>query len=169
MSAVTTMAIIGLGGNLGRPEQTIADALGRLRASNGVLAVRASRLYRTLPVQASGPDFCNAVARIDTTLTALQLLDLLLAIEKEFGRERSVWHAPRTLDLDLIAMDATRIVSSQLVVPHPRAHERAFVLIPLCEIDTDVLLGPPEAEQLETAGQWAAHLPTAARAEVSLW
>ena len=167
--AVATTAIVGLGGNLGQPDTTIAAALVRLRDAQGVASLRASRMYRTLPVQARGPDFCNAVAEIETTLTAAQLLDLLLSIEQEFGRERSVWHAPRTLDLDLIAMHATRIVSSQLTVPHPRAHERAFVLVPLCEINADVLLGPPEAAQLEPAHDWARRLALAARAEVSVW
>ncbi len=164
-----TQAMIGLGGNLGDPSRTLSQALTVLQEQSSITACRASRLFRTLPVEATGPDFCNAIAEITTSLSALQLLELLLSIEMRFGRERTGWHAPRTLDLDLIAHGTTRIVSSQLTVPHPRAHARAFVLIPLCELDDTVLLGPPETDELVSARDWRARLSSADRAEVSPW
>ncbi len=165
----TTQAMIGLGGNLGDPSRTLSEALAVLREVPAITACRASRFYRTLPVEATGPDFCNGIAEITTSLSAVQLLELLLSIEMQFGRERTGWHAPRTLDLDLISHGTTRIVSSQLTVPHPRAHARAFVLIPLCELDETVLLGPPEAEGLVSARDWHARLTPADRAEVLPW
>lgn len=165
----TETAYIGLGGNLGNPFDTIQAALQQLKASAGIASLRVSPFYRTKPVEARGPDFCNAVAEITTDQSPAQLLDLLLSTEQAFGRQRSEWHAPRTLDLDLIAYGTTRILGSQLTVPHPRAHERAFVLIPICTLNPSVLLGPPEAAQLAPASVWQAALSAAERAHVVPW
>jgi 2-amino-4-hydroxy-6-hydroxymethyldihydropteridine diphosphokinase len=162
-------AWIGLGGNLGDPHQTIINAVQMLRTTPGVASLQISPCFRTKPVQATGPDFCNAVAGLDTTLSAPQLLELLLAIEARHGRTRDHWHAPRTLDLDLIAFGTTRITSSQLTLPHPRAHERAFVLMPLCELDGSVLLGPPDAAALMPARDWLARLSLQSQSEVVPW
>jgi 2-amino-4-hydroxy-6-hydroxymethyldihydropteridine diphosphokinase len=96
--------------------------------------VRASSLYRTAPVDSSGPDYFNAVAEIATTLTAPDLLTALQAIEQGAGRERPYRNAPRTLDLDLLLYGSARIHSATLTVPHPRMGTRAFVLVPLHEI-----------------------------------
>uniref|UniRef100_UPI002FC8C1A8 2-amino-4-hydroxy-6- hydroxymethyldihydropteridine diphosphokinase n=1 Tax=Hydrogenophaga sp. TaxID=1904254 RepID=UPI002FC8C1A8 len=120
--------------NLGEPAQALRDALSALGTVPGIRLVRASSLYRTAPVDSSGPDYLNAVAEIATTLTAPALLDALQAIEQQAGRERPYRNAPRTLDLDLLLFGAARIDSARLTVPHPRMNERAFVLVPLAEI-----------------------------------
>lgn len=140
-----------------------------LRATPGIEGLRISTCFRTKPVEATGPDFCNAVAQISTQLGSAQLMETLLAIEVRHGRTREHWHAPRTLDMDLIAYGTTRITSSQLTIPHPRAHERAFVLVPLCELDGGVLLGPPEKASLKPAHEWLGQLSAAQRSGVTLW
>jgi 2-amino-4-hydroxy-6-hydroxymethyldihydropteridine diphosphokinase len=96
--------------------------------------VTASGLYRTAPWQAHGPDYINAVAAVDTCLTAPHLLHQLQQLEQQAGRERPYLNAPRTLDLDLLLYGEGRIDSPRLTVPHPRWHARAFVLVPLAEI-----------------------------------
>lgn len=164
-----TQAFIGMGGNLGDPHDTIMHAADTLRTSQGIATLRLSRCFRTKPVQASGPDYCNAVAEVQTSLTAVALMELLLAIEARHGRRRDHWHAPRTLDLDLIAFDALRIVGSQLTIPHPRAHERAFVLVPLCELNDRVMLGAPSSETLRPACDWLQQLPADELGDVSPW
>jgi 2-amino-4-hydroxy-6-hydroxymethyldihydropteridine diphosphokinase len=133
-----TMVLIGLGGNLpsvvGPPARTIAAALDRL-AAQGVGVLARSALYRTAPVPASAqPWFVNAVAQVDDALAPDALLDLLLTVEVEFGRQRGAPNAARTLDLDLLAYGATCRDDARLTLPHPRLHERAFVLHPLCDV-----------------------------------
>ncbi len=127
-------AFVALGANLGDPAQALREALQRLSEAPGVRLVRASSLYRTAPIDSSGPDYLNAVAEIATTLTAPDLLTTLQAIEQGAGRERPYRNAPRTLDLDLLLYGSARIHSPTLTVPHPRMGERAFVLVPLSEI-----------------------------------
>ena len=127
-------AFVALGANLGDPAQALREALQRLSETPGVRLVRASSLYRTAPIDSSGPDYLNAVAEIATTLTAPDLLTALQAIEQGAGRERPYRNAPRTLDLDLLLYGSARIHSATLTVPHPRMGERAFVLVPLSEI-----------------------------------
>lgn len=127
-------AYIGLGANLGDAVTAVRDAalaLGRLR---GTRLVQRSSLYRSAPIDADGPDYINAVAAIDTRLTAPELLAALQRIEKRAGRERPYRNAPRTLDMDLLLYGSARIGSPALVVPHPRMVARAFVLVPLAEI-----------------------------------
>lgn len=132
------MILIGLGGNLesaaGPPEATLAAALAALEEV-GVHILARSRFYRSAPVPPSAqPDFVNAVARVATALDAPALLALLLAIEARFGRVRGARNAARTLDLDLLAYDDVVSDAPALTLPHPRLHERAFVLLPLAEI-----------------------------------
>ncbi|MBQ0921040.1 2-amino-4-hydroxy-6-hydroxymethyldihydropteridine diphosphokinase [Hydrogenophaga aromaticivorans] len=127
-------AFVALGANLGDPAQALREALQRLSETPGLRLVRASSLYRTAPIDSSGPDYLNAVAEIATTLTAPDLLTALQAIEQGAGRERPYRNAPRTLDLDLLLYGSARIHSPTLTVPHPRMGERAFVLVPLSEI-----------------------------------
>jgi 2-amino-4-hydroxy-6-hydroxymethyldihydropteridine diphosphokinase len=129
-----TLAYIGLGANLGDARQTIAAAIQTLRESSGVLALRQAPLYSSDPVDAQGPIFINTVVAIDTTLEPLSLLDLLQAIEQEHGRERPYRNAPRTLDLDLLLYGTQTIDTPRLSVPHPRMHQRAFVLRPLQDL-----------------------------------
>ena len=132
-------AYIGMGANLaswaGAPEDTLAAAALRLESLGRV--VRRSSLYSTEPVGfAAQPRFTNAVVALQTELEPRQLLQRLLAIEKEFGRDRAAGFAngPRTLDLDILIFDGLTIKEPELEIPHPRLAERAFVLIPLHEI-----------------------------------
>ncbi|MDB5955103.1 2-amino-4-hydroxy-6-hydroxymethyldihydropteridine diphosphokinase [Ramlibacter sp.] len=127
-------AFVGLGANLGDAQQALRDALAGLARIPQTVVVRSSRMYRSAPVDAGGPDYLNAVAQVETRLTAPQLLAQLQSLEQAAGRERPYRNAPRTLDLDLLLFGAARIESATLTVPHPRMRERAFVLLPLREL-----------------------------------
>jgi 2-amino-4-hydroxy-6-hydroxymethyldihydropteridine diphosphokinase len=127
-------AFVALGANLGDAAQTLRHALMALAHAPGIRLLKASSLYRTAPVDSSGPDYINAVVEIGTTLAAPDLLTALQAIENAAGRERPYRNAPRTLDLDLLLYGSAQIDSPALTVPHPRMWERAFVLVPLQEI-----------------------------------
>jgi 2-amino-4-hydroxy-6-hydroxymethyldihydropteridine diphosphokinase len=131
---VFTIAYIGIGANLGDASGNVRDALERLQRQPGCTLMLASQLYRTAPIDSSGDDYINAVARIATTLGAEALLQALHGIEQAHGRERPYRNAPRTLDLDLLLYGDATIESATLSVPHPRMTERAFVLVPLLEI-----------------------------------
>jgi len=133
-------AFVALGANLGDAAQALRDALTALGDTPGIRVVRASSLYRTAPIQSTGPDYVNAVAQVSTTLNAMALLDALQTIEIGAGRQRPYRNAPRTLDLDLLLYGSARIDSSRLTVPHPRMAQRAFVMVPLAEI-APVLVG----------------------------
>lgn len=127
-------AFIGLGANLGDAHAALLGALQGLAALPQTRLVRSSRIYRSAPVAAGGPDYLNAVAQLETGLTAPALLQQLQGLEQAAGRERPYRNAPRTLDLDLLLYGDARIASAALVVPHPRLRERAFVLLPLQEL-----------------------------------
>lgn len=128
-------AYVALGANLGHPAATVRAALAELAGIPESALDAASSLYRTAPLGLKHqPDFINAVAAVDTALAPLALLEALFAIEARFGRSRSVPNAPRTLDLDLLLYGDTRLNEAQLTLPHPRMHQRAFVLAPLAEI-----------------------------------
>jgi len=129
------IAWIGIGANLGDARANVVDAIERLARLPGARLVQASSLYRTAPIDSSGDDYVNAVAALDTTLDAHALLQALFAIEQAHGRERPYRNAPRTLDLDLLLYGDEIIDDAPtLIVPHPRMHERAFVLAPLAEV-----------------------------------
>jgi len=139
MTPVT--AYIALGSNLENPEAQIEDAFAALTKLAGSQLVKRSSLYRTAPVgYADQPDFINAVGALETTLAPRALLDALLALEAARGRARTFVNAPRTLDLDILLYDNRQIVEHGLTVPHPRMHERAFVLVPLAEIAPDCVV-----------------------------
>jgi 2-amino-4-hydroxy-6-hydroxymethyldihydropteridine diphosphokinase len=130
-----TLATIGLGANLGSPRRQLRAAIEALAALPGTQLLRVSAFYRSAPLgHAQQPDFVNAVAQIETTLAAEDLLDRLQEIERRHGRERPFPGAPRTLDLDLLLYGDAEIATPRLAVPHPRMHTRAFVLRPLAEI-----------------------------------
>ena len=153
-------AFIGLGSNLGEPEARLRQALAALAALPQTQLVAASSLYRSAPVGfADQPDFINAVARLATGLAPQALLAALLGIEQRFGRERSFRNAPRTLDLDLLLYDAQSIAEPGLAVPHPRMHQRAFVLAPLLEIAPDCIIPGvgPAADWLARCGDQDIH------------
>jgi len=137
------VAFVGLGANLGEAARTVREALQELDALPDTRLLRASRLYRTRAwgVEAQ-PDFINAVAMLETALSARGLLDALLALERAHGRDRARetrW-GPRTLDLDLLVHGDARIDEPGLRVPHPHLHERAFVLLPLADIAPDTVV-----------------------------
>lgn len=153
------LSYIALGANLG-------DALSTLRAAvNSVASLPATRLmatsslYRTAPVEATGPDFMNAVLAVSTRLTAPELLLQLQRLEALAGRQRPYHNAPRTLDLDILLYGQASISSPALQVPHPRMHQRAFVLVPLAEIASDQVsraqLGAVASQAIErVASAW---------------
>ncbi|GAA0496146.1 2-amino-4-hydroxy-6-hydroxymethyldihydropteridine diphosphokinase [Pigmentiphaga sp. GD03639] len=152
-------AWVGLGANLGDPAATLRAALAALAAHPEVRQDALSRFYRTEPIDSSGPDYVNAVVRLRTTLPPLALLDLLQDIERRHGRERPYRNAPRTLDLDLLAYDGQRLDTPRLTLPHPRMHQRAFVLRPLSDIDPDMALPQGRVEELLRACADQAVLP----------
>lgn len=135
-----TRAFVGLGANLGDREGTIRAALDELAAQDGIEVVAVSTLRETDPVGVGEqPRFLNGAAELETSLSARELLDLLLETEQRFGRVRVPGeHGPRTLDLDLLLYGDERIDEPGLIVPHPRLHERAFVLDPLEELDAEI-------------------------------
>jgi 2-amino-4-hydroxy-6-hydroxymethyldihydropteridine diphosphokinase len=135
-----TIAYIGIGANLGDARANVQDALARLQRQPGCTLMAASALYRTAPIDSSGDDYINAVARIATALDAEALLQALHAIEQAHGRERPYRNAPRTLDLDLLLYGDQTINSPTLSVPHPRMAERAFVLQPLLELAPGIVI-----------------------------
>jgi 2-amino-4-hydroxy-6-hydroxymethyldihydropteridine diphosphokinase len=139
MGPVTSF--IGLGANLGEPEVQVRRALAALAAMPRTRLIASSSLYRSAPVGVGPqPDFINAVAEIRTRTQARALLGALLEIEARFGRRRDSPGAARTLDLDLLMYGEDIIAEDGLVVPHPRMHQRAFVLAPLAEIAPDLVI-----------------------------
>jgi len=133
-------AYIGLGANLGDAQSTLHAVLDQLRDTAGILDCRSSHFYRTAPIDATGPDYINAVAALDTTLVPLDLLDVLQRLENQHGRQRPYKNAPRTLDLDLLLYGDTVMDTQRLTLPHPRMHHRAFVLAPLSEVAPSLML-----------------------------
>ncbi len=133
-------AYVALGANLGDAAAALREALVRIGQIPGVRLDAVSGLYRTEPIESSGPDYFNAVARVQTSLSARELLHALQAIENRLGRVRpaGVVNAPRTMDLDLLIYDDLVCSDEELVVPHPRMHLRAFVLVPLLQIAPDI-------------------------------
>lgn len=117
--------------------RNVLSACGDLAELPGTAVIARSRLYRSAPVEAGGPDFINAVVKLTTILTAPALLSRLQQLENAAGRTRPFWHAPRTLDLDLLLFGDGSIQSALLTVPHPRMHERAFALLPLADVAPD--------------------------------
>lgn len=135
-----TRAYVGFGGNMADPAQTLRAAAAEVGREAGRIAA-ASPIYRSLPVGVTDqPPFLNAVAALDTELGPDALLDVLLAVEAAHGRVRDVRWGPRTLDLDLVWFEGVVRDDPRLTLPHPRAHEREFVLRPLCDLAPDVLL-----------------------------
>ena len=150
-------AYVAFGANLGDPAAAFFEAVQRLDALPGTRVVARSSLYRSAPVGVAGqPDYLNAVIALDTALAPRPLLEALLAIEHDSGRRRDFPMAPRTLDLDLLLHGDAVIDEPGLQVPHPRMHERAFVLLPLLEIAPDVWIpgrGPAREALPAVAGQ----------------
>jgi 2-amino-4-hydroxy-6-hydroxymethyldihydropteridine diphosphokinase len=145
-------AYVGFGGNLADPAAALRSAVAELGRRAGRIAA-ASPVYRSVPVGVTDqPPFLNAVAALDTALGPDELLDVLLAVEAAHGRVRDVRWGPRTLDLDLLWFEGVERDDPRLTLPHPRAHEREFVLRPLCDLAPDLVL------RGRTAGEWLASL-----------
>lgn len=131
------IAYLGLGANLGNPRETLHAAIGWLAQQAHVTLRALSSFYRSAPVQASGNDYYNCALALETTLSPFQLLAVCAAGEDYFGRRRSYRNAPRTLDIDILLYDQLSLDSANLIIPHPRLTERAFVLLPLLELNAD--------------------------------
>jgi 2-amino-4-hydroxy-6-hydroxymethyldihydropteridine diphosphokinase len=139
-----TRAYLGIGSNLGERLAYLQLAVDELASADRVTVVGVSPVYETAPVGGpEQPDYLNAVVAVDTTLTARELLDVAHAVETEAERVRTVRWGPRTLDVDVLLVGDERIDDPDLVVPHPRMAERAFVLVPLADV----------------APEWAGRLP----------
>lgn len=137
-----SQAVIALGSNLDQPVQQVEAALQAIADLPGVRLLARSSCYRTAPVgYADQPDFINAVCQVETTLSPQDLLTALLQVEQAFGRVRTFRNAPRVLDLDLLLVAGVRLDTEFLTLPHPRMHERAFVMLPLAEMAPDTLVG----------------------------
>jgi 2-amino-4-hydroxy-6-hydroxymethyldihydropteridine diphosphokinase len=157
-----TLAYVGLGANLGDPMSTVRDAISSLGELPATTLRAASSLYRTAPIDASGPPYINAVAVLETELAPEALLEALQELERRAGRERPYRHAPRTLDLDLLLHGKAQMQTERVTVPHPRLQQRAFVLRPLLEVAPD--LEAPGLGRLDrflpaVAGQSVVRLP----------
>lgn len=145
-------ALIALGSNLQQPKVQVSNAIAMLSQTQGLTLIKASSLYATAPVGYDNqPDFINAVVQVMTELPAPELMQLLLDIEQTFGRERPFPNAPRILDLDLLDFDGMKLDTPLLRLPHPRMHERGFVILPLAEIVPDFVLS-----QGKTVVEWSA-------------
>lgn len=151
-------AWIGLGANLGDARAALAGAVQAMGRLAGTQVLRVSSLYRSAPVDATGPDYLNAVAELRTTLAPQALLQALQALELAAGRERPYRNAPRTLDLDVLLYGSQSIATPTLTVPHPRLWERAFVLLPLAELRpgwaSAAQLQAVAAQRIECLGAW---------------
>lgn len=148
-----TRAAIALGSNLDDPEAHVTRAFGELGSLPRTRLLAASTLHRTAPVGfADQPEFVNACALVDTGLGPRALLDALLAIEQRHGRVRAMPNGPRTLDLDIVLYGDRVVEEPGLAIPHPRAHERAFVLAPLLEVWPDAVI-PGRGPARELAGR----------------
>jgi len=149
------LALIALGSNLQQPQVQVANAIQVLSQTPGLSLVKASSLYATAPLGYDNqPDFINAVIQVATEIPAPELMQLLLTIEQTFGRERPFPNAPRILDLDLLDYAGMRMQTFLLTLPHPRMHERGFVILPLAEIVPDFVL--PDGQSVV---EWAAEFP----------
>lgn len=136
-----TLAYVGIGSNLDRPREQVLQAFEDLGKIPRTRLTRKSSLYRSDPVgYADQPEFVNAVGELDSALSPLEILRQLKQIEDRHGRERSLPNAPRTLDLDLLLYEDRIFNHPGLTLPHPRMHERAFVLKPLLEIAPDAFI-----------------------------
>ena len=142
---MTSLAILSLGSNLGERKQTLEAAIRQISATKGVKLVNQSAIYESVALTDSGydpeqPSYLNAVVQVETSLKPKALLKVLNEIENDFGRIRLQRWAPRTLDIDIITFGHELVETKNLIVPHPRAFERSFVLVPWLEIDPDAIL-----------------------------
>jgi 2-amino-4-hydroxy-6-hydroxymethyldihydropteridine diphosphokinase len=138
MTHVGKCAYIALGSNLGNSQATIRRAIIELDKLPSTKLIRSSSLYLSAPIDAEGDSYVNAVVELDTKLNPEELLSELHTVENRFGRTRHYQNAPRTLDLDLLLYEQLILSTDKLQIPHPRLTQRAFVLLPLIEIASEV-------------------------------
>jgi 2-amino-4-hydroxy-6-hydroxymethyldihydropteridine diphosphokinase len=142
-------AFIALGSNLCDPKTQITEAIKTIAACDEIELIKQSSLYLTAPIGYDNqPDFINAVVYVKTNLAPLPLLHRLFEIENSHGRERPFANAPRVLDLDLLVYDNLSMTTDELHLPHPRMHERGFVMLPFAEIAPNFMIGVVQAKQL---------------------
>lgn len=134
------LAYIGIGANLGNAQLAVQAAIAAIAGLQHTALLAQSSFYASAPIDSQGDDYINAVISVSTTLSADALLTQLQAIERAAGRQRPYKNAPRTLDLDVLLYGRERINTLNLNVPHPRLHERAFVLLPLAELAPDLAI-----------------------------
>lgn len=152
-------AVVALGANLGNPSEALQAAADELASHPDIRNLRLSGFYTTSPVDSSGPDYVNAAVVFDTTLAPAALLKVCQSIEKRHGRVRpaGVHNAPRTLDLDVIDYEGVVQEDPGLTIPHPRMHERLFVLVPLKDVQPDYHLADGRSVDEAIAETAAAH------------
>ena len=143
-----TSAYLALGSNLGDRLEHLRAAARELDATRGIHVVRSSRVYETEPVGPPQPQYLNAVIEVDTSLMPRELLDAARGVEDSLGRVRAQRWGPRTIDVDILLYDEQTVDEPDLEIPHPRMHERGFVLVPLGELDADAML--PGGRRLST-------------------
>ena len=143
-----TTAYVALGSNLGDRLEHLRAAARRLDATRGIDVIRSSRVYETEPVGPPQPPYLNAVVEVETALTPHELLEAARGVEDSLGRVRAERWGPRTIDVDILVYDELTVDEPDLEIPHPRMHERGFVLVPLGELDADAML--PGGRRLST-------------------
>ncbi|MGH2659104.1 MAG: 2-amino-4-hydroxy-6-hydroxymethyldihydropteridine diphosphokinase [Actinomycetota bacterium] len=144
-----TTAYLGLGSNLGDRLANLQRAVELLAAQPGLKVVRSSRVYETDPVGGPPqPDYLNAVVEVETSVSPRELLNVCMEVERGFGRVRDERWGPRTIDIDVLTYDEEEVDDPDLTVPHPRMHQRGFVLVPLIELGADPVL--PGGRRLST-------------------
>lgn len=138
---MAVQVFIALGANIAQPTKQVRRAIALICLLPKTRLLKTSSFYCTAPVgYAEQPDFINAVIEIATELAPSELLESLMSIESALGRERSIPNGPRTIDLDMLLYGEDTLHTKELMIPHPRMHERAFVLVPLAEIAPDVII-----------------------------
>jgi 2-amino-4-hydroxy-6-hydroxymethyldihydropteridine diphosphokinase len=147
-------AYISLGSNMGNRIALMEEALKKLESNYPIKVVNVSSIYETDPVGYENQSlFLNMVAQIKTDLLPIELLDACQQIEKELGRKREIKWGPRTIDLDILLYNNENVIMERLVIPHPRMHERSFVIIPLLEICSNIMLPAMDMRLREIAKQ----------------
>lgn len=138
---MNNLAYISLGTNMGDRYKNLVNAIHYLKVEKEIHLVKCSSIYDTVPVgYTEQDDFLNMVISVRTTLTPNELLEICLRIEKDLGRKREFKWGPRIIDLDILLYNQENIEAENLIVPHPRMQERAFVLAPLLEIDSSIMI-----------------------------
>jgi 2-amino-4-hydroxy-6-hydroxymethyldihydropteridine diphosphokinase len=164
------VAFLGLGSNLGERRAQLAGAVQMLSADPALRILQGSSVYETKPVgKTDQPDFLNMVVQVNTSLSPLALLSVCLEIEARLGRERRERWGPRTIDLDVLIYGTEKLNDERIVLPHPRMHERSFVMLPLAEIAPDVPVNGRKAREIASDPGMAGLRPIESWSDFSRW